>query len=53
MAKQFKNRVPVSVGIPFDLLSDVDEKVAKENWNSRSDYIVNLIKKDLRTAEVR
>lgn len=33
-----KNRVPVCVGIPFNLLAEVDEYVAEERI-SRSDFI--------------
>jgi hypothetical protein len=43
MAKTLKNKIPVSVGIPFDLLSLIDEK-AKENDLSRSDYVVQALR---------
>lgn len=51
MAKLPKNRVPVSVGIPLDLLAIIDEKVEKENWQSRSDFVVQVLKEKL-SAEV-
>ena len=39
-----KNRVPVSVGIPLDLLNIIDEDVVKCNFKSRSDLIVSILK---------
>lgn len=42
MTKLPKNRVPVSVGIPFDLLQEVDELANKEN-TSRSDFVVQAL----------
>ena len=44
MGKLPKNRIPVSVGIPLDLLALLDEKVVAENYASRSEYIVQAIK---------
>jgi len=41
-----KNRVPVSVGIPLDLLNLVDERVIELNFKSRSDFIVEILKKE-------
>ncbi len=45
MSKLPKNRVPVSIGIPFDLLQIVDKTAAEKNL-SRSDYVVQLISKE-------
>lgn len=42
MAKVLKNKVPVSVGIPFYLLTKVDEMAEKEDI-SRSDFVVQAI----------
>lgn len=39
-----KNRVPVSVGIPLDLLNIIDENVVERNCKSRSDLIVEVLK---------
>jgi metal-responsive CopG/Arc/MetJ family transcriptional regulator len=43
MVKIPKNRVPVSVGIPFDLLTLIDENANKQGC-SRSDYVVQALK---------
>lgn len=48
--KTIKNRVPVSVGIPFDLLAKVDEK-ANENNASRSDYVVQALREKIQRDE--
>ena len=50
MPKVTKTAVPVSIGIPFDLLNEVDELAGNMNM-SRSSYVVEAIrekvKKDL------
>lgn len=38
-----RNRVPVSVGIPFYILELLDKKVIELNCKSRSDLIVKII----------
>lgn len=48
--KTIKNRVPVSVGIPFDLLTKTDEK-ANENNVSRSDYVVQALREKIQRDE--
>lgn len=46
MTKLPRTRVPVSSAIPFDLLAEVDQKVAEDN-TSRSDFIVQAIREKL------
>lgn len=41
-----KNQIPVSIGIPYDLLQKVDE-LAKEQDLSRSSFVVQIIKEKL------
>jgi len=43
MTRLPKNKVPVTVGIPFDLLRQIDEKASEENL-SRSEYVVRALK---------
>jgi metal-responsive CopG/Arc/MetJ family transcriptional regulator len=43
MIKIPKNRVPVSIAIPFDLLVLIDENANKQGC-SRSDYVVQALK---------
>ena len=40
------NKIPVSVGIPFDLLISI-EQLAKEQQLSRSEFIVNILKEKI------
>lgn len=48
MAKiERKIRVPVSVGIPLDLLNLIDTKVDEQGLKSRSDFIVEILKEKL------
>lgn len=43
MKKKPENRIPVSVGIPFNLLMIIDEEAEQKNL-SRSEYIVQILK---------
>jgi len=45
-----KNKVPVTVGIPFDLLRQVDEKAYDENL-SRSEYVVQALKEKINSEK--
>ncbi len=52
MAKiERKNRVPVSVGIPLNLLNLIDEKVEEQHFKSRSDFIVEILKEKLQQTK--
>ena len=50
MTKLPKNKVPVSVGIPFNLLLKIDE-VADQDRISRSELIVQILKEKFKNAE--
>lgn len=47
MTKLPKNKVSVSVSIPIDFLSEIDE-TAYSLGQSRSEFIVNSLKKEVR-----
>lgn len=42
-----KLTVAVSISLPYSTVWEVDEIVEKEDFNSRSSYVHELIKKDL------
>lgn len=44
-----KNRIPVSIAIPYDLLNFIDSKVMELNFKSRSDLIVEILKERFKT----
>jgi len=50
MTKLPKNKVPVTVGIPFDLLRQIDDKAFEENL-SRSEYVVQALKEKISNEE--
>ena len=42
--KQRKNCMSVSISFPIDLLDLIDENVAKFEFDSRSDFVVSVLK---------
>jgi len=55
MTKLVKNKVPVTVGIPFDLLHEVDELLEGQGFQglSRSEYVVNALREQVRKDKVQ
>lgn len=49
MQKLPKNRVPVSIGVPFDLLFKIDE-IASNEQISRSELIVKILQEKLKES---
>lgn len=47
MAELLKNRIPVSVSIPYDLLQEIDELANAEKL-SRSNFIVKILQQNLK-----
>ena len=47
MSEVIKNRIPVSVSIPYDLLQKIDEFANKDRL-SRSNFIVKILKQNLK-----
>lgn len=45
-----KIRVPVSIGIPLDLLNLIDSKIDELKLKSRSDFIVEILKEKLQKS---
>ena len=42
-----KNRVPVCVGIPFNLLMEIDGYVEQEGLTSRSDFVYQAVQEKM------
>jgi metal-responsive CopG/Arc/MetJ family transcriptional regulator len=42
-----KNRVPVCVGIPFNLLMEIDGYVEQEGLPSRSDFVYEAVQEKM------